>query len=78
MEKLVVPRSRIEGGSVDPRGEMGYRSPRFKAAREESEKLKEAQMEVDGEVPKEESAAIQSPKQQSDAGRIRRISGLCL
>ena len=78
MEKLVVPRSRIEGGSVVPSGEMGCRSPRFKAVREESEKLKEAQMEVNGEVSKEESAAIQSPKNPSDAGRIRRISGLCL
>ena len=40
---------------------MGRRSARAKAAIEEREKLEEAGMEVDGEVPQEESAEIQSP-----------------
>ena len=58
---------------MDPKGKMGLRSARVKAAREESEKLKEAEMEVDGEAPREESAEIQSPKRKvSDSGRIRR------
>ena len=37
MEKLEVigPWSGTEGGSVDPEGEIGCRSPRWKAAREE-------------------------------------------
>ena len=64
MEKLEVvgPWSSTEGGSVDPKWKVGHRSARVKAAREESEKLKEAEMEVDGEVPQGESAAIQTPK----------------
>ena len=38
MEKLEVtgPWSEIEGESVDPKGKMGHRSARVKAAREES------------------------------------------
>ena len=47
---------------MDPIGKMDHRSARVKTAREESEKLKEAEMEVDGEVPQEASAEIQSPK----------------
>ena len=42
--------------------EMGHRSAETKVARKESEKLKEAEMEVDGKVPQEESVEIQSPK----------------
>ena len=41
---------------------MGHRTARTKAPRVEREKLKEAEKEVDGEVPQEESAEIQSPK----------------
>ena len=41
---------------------MGHRSARTKIAREEREKPKEAEMKVDGEVPQEKSAEIQSPK----------------
>ena len=41
---------------------MGHRSDRTKAARDESYMLKEAEMEVDGEMPQEERAEIQSPK----------------
>ena len=64
MEKLEVtgPLSGTEGGSVDPAGKMGQRSARTKAARERSKKLKEAEMEKDGEVPQEESVEIRSPK----------------
>ena len=74
MEKLEVigPWSRTGGGSVDPNGKMGHRSVRTKAAREVGEKLTEAEMEVDGEVPQEESVEIQSPKKKSDSGRISR------
>ena len=53
MEKLEVmgPWSGTEGGPVDPKGKTGHRSTRVKtAAREDSGKLKEAEMEVDGEV----------------------------
>ena len=55
MEKLEVigPWSGPEGGSVDPKGKMCHRSARTQAARVESEKLKEAEMEVDGEVLQE-------------------------
>ena len=45
---------------MDSRGEMGYRSPRLKAAREE--RKKEVEMELDGEAPQVENAEIQSPK----------------
>ena len=64
MEKLEVigPWSATEGGFVDPKGKMGHRSARAKAAKEEREKLKEAEVEVEGEVPQEESAEIHSPK----------------
>ena len=64
MEKLEVigPWSGTEGGSVDPKGKMGHRSARKQAAKEESEKLKEAEMEVDGLGPQEESVEIQSPR----------------
>ena len=54
--------SGTEGGSVDPKGEMGYQPPRLKAAREEREKLKEAEMEMDGEMPQEESSESQISK----------------
>ena len=37
---------------MDPKRKMGHRSARTKAAREESEKLKETEMEVDGESDK--------------------------
>ena len=47
------PWSGTEGGSVDSKGKMCH---------EESEKPKEAEMEVDGEVPQEVSVEIQSPK----------------
>ena len=48
MEKLEVigPWSGTEGGSADPKSEMGHWSVRVKAAGEEREKLKEAEMEV--------------------------------
>ena len=59
--KVMGPWSGTEVGSVDSKGEMGYRSPRLKAAREEREKLKELEMEVDGEAPQVEKAEIQSP-----------------
>ena len=64
MEKLEItgPWSGTEGGSVDPKGKMDHRSAWANATREESDKLKEAEMEVDGEVLQEESAEIQSPK----------------
>ena len=64
MEKLEVvgPWSGTEGGSVDLPEKMGRRSARVKAARKESEKLKEVETEVDGEVPQEEGAEIQSSK----------------
>ena len=57
MEKLEVvgPWSGTEGGSAHPKMKMGHRSARTKVEREESEKPKEAEMEVDGEVPQEES-----------------------
>ena len=63
MEKLEVigPWSGTEGGSMDPQGKMGCRSP-WKAAREEREILKEADMEVGGDMPQEESVEIQRPK----------------
>ena len=55
MEKLqVTSPSGTEGGSVDPKGKMGHRSARWKAAREERENLKEAEMELDGEMHQEE------------------------
>ena len=41
---------------------MGHRLAGTTAAREKSEKLKEADMEVDGEVPQEESVEIRSPE----------------
>ena len=41
---------------------MGHRSTWVKAAREESEHLKEAKMEVDGAMLQEESFEVQSPK----------------
>ena len=46
---------------MDPEGEMGHRSVRVKAAKEERGGLKEADMEVDGEAPERESAELQSP-----------------
>ena len=63
-EKLEVigPWSETEGGSVDPEGKLGHRSARVKATREGSEKQKEVEMEVDGQVRQEEGAEIQSPK----------------
>ena len=61
-----------------PKGEMVYRSPLWKAAREEREKLKEAAMEVDSETHKEESAKIQSPKKKGNPVRIGRNTRLCL
>ena len=39
-----------------------HRSAQTKVAREESEKPKKAEVEVDGDVPQEESVEIQSPK----------------
>ena len=69
--EVVGPWSETEGGSVDSKGKMGYRSARVKAARKESEKLKKAEMEVDGEVPQEESFETRSQK-----GRIRRDARL--
>ena len=64
MEKLEVvgPWSGTEGGSVGPQRKIGHRSVRTKIAREESDKPKEAEMKVDGEVLQEESFEIQSPK----------------
>ena len=64
MEKLEVvgPWSGTEGGSVDRKGKMGHKSARTKVAREESEKPKEPEMEVDGDAPQEESFEIQSQK----------------
>ena len=65
MEKLEVtgPWSGTEGGSMDSKGRDGpHRSDRTRAAREESYMMKEAEMEVDGEMPQEERAEIQSPK----------------
>ena len=56
------PWSGTEGGSVDPKGKMDHRSARTKFAREESEKPKEAEMDVDGAVRQEASVEIQSPK----------------
>ena len=55
MEKLEVVGlwSGTGGGSVDPKRIMGH---------EESEKPKEAEMEMDGDVPQEEGIGIQSPK----------------
>ena len=55
MEKLEVvgPWSGTEGGSVEPERKVSH---------EESEKPKEAEMEMDGDVPQEESVEIQSPK----------------
>ena len=78
VEELEVtgPWSGTEGGSVDSKGEMGHRSARKKGAREECEKLKEVEMEVDGEVPQEESFEIRSPKKKSASGRIRRNARL--
>ena len=55
---LVRDRKRIRGSQR----EDGPKISSDKAAREESEKPKEAGMEVDGEVPQEESVEIQSPK----------------
>ena len=49
--EVVGPWSGTEGGSVDPKGKMGHRSARTTIAREESEKPKEAEMKVAGEVP---------------------------
>ena len=46
-------RSGTEGGSVDPKRKMGH---------EESEKPEEADMEMDGDVPQDESVEIQSQK----------------
>ena len=62
MEKLEVlgPWSGTEGEFVDPKGKVSHRSARAKAPREE--KLKEAETELDGEMPQEESAEIRSPK----------------
>ena len=64
MEKLEVigPWSGTEGDSVDPKGEVGRRSDRTKAAREEKERLKEDEMEVDGDAPQGKRAEIQPPE----------------
>ena len=53
LEKLEVVGhlSRIKGGSVDPKGQMGHWSARTKITKEESEEQKEAEMEVDDDVP---------------------------
>ena len=60
--EVIGPWSGTEGGSVDPKGEMGYRSPRWKAAREEREEWKKAGMEMDGEVYQEEIAKNPNPE----------------
>ena len=52
--------SGTEGGFVDPKGKMGHRSARTKVTKEESEKPKEAEMEVDGAVPQEASVLMKS------------------
>ena len=64
IEKLEVVGlwSGTEGGSVDPTGKIGHRSAGTIVAREESEKPKEAEMKVDGDVPHEERVDIQSPE----------------
>ena len=61
-EELEVkgPGSVTDSCSVD--GEMRQQDPRWKAAKEEKEKLKVADMEVDEESCQEEIAEIQSPK----------------
>ena len=48
---------------VDPKGEVGHRSDRTKVAREEKEKLKEDEMEVDVDAPQGESAEVKSTKE---------------
>ena len=60
--------SGTEGGSVDPKEKMGHRSARTKKTYEESEELKEAEMEVDDAVPQEAGAGIQSSK-----GKVIRV-----
>ena len=55
------PWSGTEGGSVDHKGKMDHRPVRTKITNEESEGPKDAEMEVDGAVPQEGSAEIQSP-----------------
>ena len=64
VEKLEVtgPWSGTEGDSVDPKGEVGHRSDRTKASREEKERLKEDETEVDGDAPQGKSAERQSLK----------------
>ena len=56
------------------RGDMGHRSPRWKAAREEKGTLKEDEMEVDVDAPQREreSAETKRSKKECDSSRIRR------
>ena len=60
--EVVGPWSGSEDGSVDPKRKMGHKSARAKNAYEESEKPKEAEMEVYHAVPQEASVEIQSRK----------------
>ena len=57
---------------MEPKGEVGHKSDRTKVTREEKEKLKEDEMEVDVDAPQGESVETKSSKEEGDSSRIRR------
>ena len=79
MEKLEAkgPWSGTESDSVDPKGEIGCRSTRTKAARKERETLKEAEMELHG-MERRHKVRVLNSKVHSDSRRIRRDARLCM
>ena len=62
VEKLEVrgPWSVTDGDSVEPKGEVGHKSDRTMVAREEKEKLKEDEVEVDVDALQGESLVTKS------------------
>ena len=47
---------------MEPQGKMGHKSDRAKVTREETEKLKEDEMEVDVDAPQGESLETKAQK----------------
>ena len=68
--------SATESESTDPKGETRHRSARTKTVREEREKQKKVEMEVDDEAPQEASVKSEVRKKESNLGGIRRDAGL--
>ena len=56
------PWSGTKGDSVEQKGEMGHKLDRTKVTREETEKLKEDEMEVEVDAPQGESVETKSSK----------------